>query len=118
MLEKLWAGDMSEEEYSREMVALSLTFDDESAIAVADLDAGKRLDWEVVGPESYPSIFRKERGLSLRPPLAWELTLMEACLRALPAFVSRHKVHDMSAHKMTIPVATGELSLRLSWVEN
>ena len=117
-LEKLWAGEMSDEENARETVALTVTFDDEAGIPAADLDAGKRLGWEVAGPEAYPSVFRKERGLSLRPPLAWELELMEGCLRAVPAFVARHRPDDMSRHKMTVPVAPGELCLILSWIED
>jgi hypothetical protein len=116
-LEKVWAGRMSEEEYAREMAALSLTFDDETGIAVSDLDAGRKLGFEVAGTEAYPSIFRKERGLSIRPPLAWELTLMEGCLRAIPAFIDRQKRDNTSRHKMTVPVASGDLSLILSWVE-
>jgi len=117
-LEKLWAGGMSDEENSRETVALTVTFDDETGISVADLDASRRLGWEVAGPEAYPSIFRKERGLSMRPPLAWELELMEGCLRAVPAFVGRHRPDDLSRRKMTVPVASGDLGLILSWVEH
>ena len=117
-LGKLWAGEMSDEENARETVALTVTFDDETEISAADLDASRRLGWEVAGPEAYPSIFRKERGLSLRPPLAWELELMEGCLRAVPAFVARHRPEDMSRHTMTVPVASGDLSLILSWVED
>ncbi|MFI5460491.1 MAG: DUF6930 domain-containing protein [Isosphaerales bacterium] len=116
-LEKLWAGEMSDEENARETVALSVTFDDETGIPVADLDASRRLGWDVAGPEAYPSIFRKERGLSIRPPLAWELELMEGCLRAVLAFVARHRPDDLSRHEMTVPVASGDLSLILSWVE-
>ena len=117
-LKKLWAGEMSDEENARETVALTVTFDDETGIPVADLDASRRLGWEVAGPEAYPSIFRKERGLSMRPPLAWELELMEGCLRAVPAFVARHRPDDLSRHKMTVPVASGDLGLILSWVED
>ena len=116
-LEKLWAGEMSDEDYYREMVSLSVTFDDETEILAADLDAGRRFGWEVAGPQAYPSIFRKERGLSLRPPLAWEMLLMEGCLRAIPAFASRHRADDPSMHKMTVPVASGDLKLVLSWAE-
>jgi len=116
-LEKLWWGDMSDKENSRETVALSVTFDDETGVRVADLDASRRLGWEVAGPDAHPSIFRKERGLSMRPPLAWELELMEGCLRAIPAFVARHQPDDLSKHKMTVPVAQGDLSLTLSWAE-
>jgi hypothetical protein len=64
---------------------------------------------------AYPEIFHKERGRSLRPPLAWELELMEGCLRAVPEFVSRHQQGDPAREEMTVPVASGELKLVLSW---
>jgi hypothetical protein len=116
-LEKLWAGEMSDEDYAREMVTLSVTFDDETEILAADLDAGRSFGWEVAAPGAYPSIFRKELGLSLRPPLSWEMLLMEGCLRAIPAFVSRHRADDRTVHKMTVPVSSGDLKLVLSWAE-
>jgi tetratricopeptide (TPR) repeat protein len=116
-LKKLWSGALSEEENARETVALTVTFGDRTEIPVADLDAGREYGWEVAGPEAYPSVFRKERGLSLRPPLAWELELLEGCLRAVPAFVARHRPEDVSRHTLTVPAASGELSLVLSWVE-
>jgi hypothetical protein len=45
----------------------------------------------VARPDAYPEVFHKERGLSLRPPLVWELELMEGCLRAVPDFVNRRR---------------------------
>jgi hypothetical protein len=117
-LKKLWSRTMSDEQSARETTALTVTFDDETGTPAADLDAGRQFGWEVAAPEAYPTIFRKERGLSIRPPLAWELELMEGCLRAVPAFAARHRPDDMSRHKMTVPVASGDLSLMLSWVES
>ncbi len=55
--------------------------------------------------------------MTVRPPFAWELELMEGCLRAIPAFIARHKPEDLSKHKMTLPVASGSLTLTLSWIE-
>ncbi len=115
-LRRLWSGAMSEEENARQTVALTVTFDDKAEIPDADLDAIERYDFEVAGPGAYPSIFRKERGMSMRPPLAWELRLMEGCLRALPEFVAKHRPDDRSRHKMTVPVASGELTFTLSWI--
>ena len=43
---------------------------------------------------------------------------MEGCLRAIPAFIARHRPDDLSTHKMTVPVALGTLTLILSWVED
>jgi tetratricopeptide (TPR) repeat protein len=117
-LKKLWANELSDEESARETVALSVTFGDESEIPFADLEACRKHGWDLAGPEAYPSIFRKERGLSMRPPLAWELELMEGCLRALPDFVARHPLDDTSRLEMTVPVASRKLNLVLSWVDD
>jgi hypothetical protein len=115
-LRRLWTSDLSDEENARETVALTMTFDMETEIPAPDLEATRRHGWEVAGPEAYPSIFRKERGMTMRPPLAWELELMEGCLRALPAFVARHPPDDHTPHPFTVPTAPGELTLVLAWV--
>ena len=83
---------------------------------MADLEAAKTHGWPVARADAHPEFFRKERGLSLRPPLAWELELMEGCLRAVPEFVVRRKQDDSAKEEMTVPVASGELKLVLSWV--
>jgi hypothetical protein len=115
-LEKTWSSNMSDEQSARTAVALTVTFDDETGIPVADLDAGKKFGWEIAGPAAYPWIFRKEPGLSVRPPLAWELELMEGCVRAILTFVARHHQDHLSRHEIAVPVASGDLNLRLSWV--
>jgi hypothetical protein len=91
LLRKTWSGRISQEEKARETVALTLLFGDETEISVFDLEAVRRHGWDVAGPGAYPLIFRKERGMMVRPPLAWELELMEGCLRAIPAFMARHR---------------------------
>lgn len=117
LLKRMWRGDLSDEENARRTVALTVTFDPESQIPAADLLAAREHHWEVAGPEAYPTVFRKEKGLVMRPPLAWELELLEGCLRAIPEFLSRHKPGDTKPDRATVPVATGELSLDLSWVD-
>jgi hypothetical protein len=97
-------------------VGTSVTFGEEWDIPVADLEAATKHDWEVARADAYPEIFHKERGLSMRPPLAWELELMEGCLRAVPEFVARHLQDDPAREEMTVPVVSGELKLALSWV--
>jgi tetratricopeptide (TPR) repeat protein len=116
-LKKLLSGRMSDEQNARETVALTVTFGNEMDIPDADLDAIKTYGFEVAGHEAYPSIFRKERGMSMRPPLAWELELMEGCLRAIPEFVSKHRPDDHSRNLVTVPVVSGPLKLELSWVD-
>jgi hypothetical protein len=67
-------------------------------------------------PEAYPSVYRMEPGLSMRPPLAWELELLEGCLRAVPEFV-RKKTRRRAPLEIAVPVAAGELALVLSWAD-
>ena len=47
----------------------------------------------------------------MRPPLAWELELMEGILRAVPDFVSRHEQDDPTPEEFTVPVSSGPLKL-------
>ena len=115
-LKRLWAGDFGDEENARETVGTSVTFGEESDVAVADLESSKRHGWAVARFDAYPLIFHKERGLSMRPPLAWELELMEACLRAVPDFVGLRGQDDPTREETTVPTAGGELTLGLSWV--
>ena len=115
LLRRMWAEELSEEENVRETVALTATFDPEADVSPADVLAAREHGWEVAGPEAHPSVFRKERGMSMRPPLAWELELLEGCLRAIPDFVAGHRPGDTGVVRMTVPVATRALDLRLSW---
>ena len=117
-LQRLWTRGGDDEENARETVGTSVTFGEESDIPVADLEAAERYGWPVARPDAYPSVFRKERGLSTRPPLAWELELMEACLRAIPDFVNRRRQDDPTREEATVAAASGELKLGLSWVED
>ena len=90
-LRRCGRGTRHDEENARQTVGTSVTFGEEWEIPVADLEAAKKYGWRVARPDAYPEVFHKERGLSLRPPLAWELELMEGCLRAVPEFVNRRR---------------------------
>ena len=117
VLRQLWDDDLSDEDNARETVALAVTFDDETEVSARDLEASREHGWEIAGPDAYPSIYRKERGMSIRPPLAWELQLMEACLRSLPKFVTRNPPDgDPEPQAMSVPTSSGTLELVLSWV--
>ncbi len=67
-------------------------------------------------PDAYPEVFHKDRGMSVRQPLSWELELMEGCLRAVPDFVSRRKQDDPTREEIAVSVASGPLAFGLSWV--
>jgi hypothetical protein len=115
-LQRMWAGDFGDEANARQTVGMSVTFGEETDIPVADLDAAKKYGWRVSRPDAYPSVIHKDQGMSMRPPLAWELELMEGCLRAIPDFVKRRKQDDPTLEEVTVTVTSGELKLRLSWV--
>ena len=110
-------GDDSDEQNARETVALSVTFGDETETPVLDLDAAETHGWDVAGPDAHPAPMRKERGLVMRPPLAWELQLLEACLTALPDFVAHHDRDDDAPFRAEVATAAGPLTLELSWVK-
>ena len=68
----------------RRTVALVVTYDLEVDVHPKHLDEARRHGWEIANPEAYPAVGRKERGMVMRPPLAWELVLLEGCLRTIP----------------------------------
>ncbi len=117
LLRKMWAGKLSEEQGARRTVALTVTFDDESTLSEGDLDAIEANGWPIPSPDAYPSIFRKERGLSMRPPLAWEIDLMVACLRLIPDFVARRPADDPTRELVPVPDSSPPLELGMSWIE-
>jgi hypothetical protein len=117
-LRRIWSSDTSDEENALETVALTVTFDDESEVPDADLREVETHGFEVAGRRAYPVIFRKEKGMSTRPPLPWEIDLMEVCLRAIPQLVSERRPDDLSKLKVTLPVASGSKEATLSWVED
>ena len=116
VVRKTQQGNLSDEDHASKAVVLPVTFGEQTEVAVKDLEAMERHGWKVAGPEAYPCTFKKERGMSIRPPLAWELELLEGCLRAIPEFVKLRKQEDSTTEEMTVPVSSGQLKLTLSWV--
>jgi hypothetical protein len=112
------AGKLDDEEHARHAVVLSMTYGEQIDLAGKNLDAVQEHGWRVAGPEGYPSILKKERGMAIRPPLSWELELMTGCLRAVPEFINRRQHGDSAREEMTVPVAAGSLTLVLAWVDN
>jgi hypothetical protein len=92
---------------------LAIVFGEKDNLPEADLEAVEQYGWKVAGRKAYPAVYRKEPGLTIRPPLVWELELLEGCLRAVPDFVK----HPSTVSEIDVAVATGELPLKLSWVE-
>jgi hypothetical protein len=115
-LEKLFAGQMSDEENARETVATAISFGEEAELALADVEAIRQHGWKVARSDAYPLVYRKERGMTMRPPLPRELELLEACLRAVPPFVQHRPASDPTPETTTVRVASGERKLTLTWM--
>jgi hypothetical protein len=110
MLRRLFSGSGSDEEMSRQATGLSVMYGEAFEIPIADLDAVDRYQWPVVGPEAYPNPIYVNPGRSMRPPLAWELELLEGCLRAIPQFLES----GSAAATIEVPGSRGSLTLKLS----
>lgn len=113
VLGALLSGSVSEEESFRKTSALSVTFNEAFELPIADLEAVERNEWEIAGPEAYPCAIRVNPGQSLRPPLVWEVELLEATLRAVPEFLTRKQPRLT----LTVPVAAGDMTVELSMEE-
>jgi hypothetical protein len=111
-LEALQALLRDEPDAQRRNSGLSLIYSEAFEISVRDLDAAEREGWPVAASEAYPLVLRVNPGMAVRPPLAWELELLEGCLRAVPAFVARAA---RTPARMTVPISTGDLTLELAW---
>lgn len=116
VVQRMQRGELSDEGHASKAVVLSVTFGEQTELAVKDVEAIEQHGWKVAGPEAYPCTFKKERGMSIRPPLTWELELMEGCLRAIPEFVRQRQPEDQSSAEMTVSVVSGQSKLKLSWV--
>lgn len=114
-LDALKAILADEKDSERRNAGLSVMYGEQFAIAIRDLDAAERNNWPVAGPEAYPMVMRVNPGMAVRPPLAWELQLLEACLRAIPVFLRRG---DRAPSRMAVPAASGELLLELAYSEH
>jgi len=115
-LDRIKQGNLTGEENARLTAALAVVFGNKEDLPEPDQEAAQRYSWKVAGRKAYPLVYRKEPGLSMRPPLAWEVELLEGCLRAIPDFVKRHYRVKAAREEVTVPVASGELRLALSWV--
>lgn len=75
-LQRIQQGNLSDEENARLSAGLTVV-GEKNDLVPADGEAAKKHAWRVAAPNAYPSVYRMEQGLSMRPPLAWELQLLE-----------------------------------------
>jgi len=111
-LRRMIAGDGSEED-ARSMSALSLMFSEAFEISTRYLDAAEKHGWPVASPEAYPLVVRINPGSAMRAPLAWELEVLELCLRTIPEFL----VTKRASASKKVTIAAGELNIHLTWVD-
>jgi uncharacterized protein DUF6930 len=114
-LQRIQQGNLSAEENARLSAGLTVVFGEKDDLVPADIEAFGKHGWRVATPNAYPSVYRMEPGLSMRPPLAWELRLLDGCLRGIPEFV-RKKTRRLEPLPIIVPTAGGDLQLVMSWV--
>lgn len=118
LLQQGWANEMDQEEHIARTEALTVTFGPADETPEEDVAAANENGWPMAGPDAFPSIFYKEPGIETRPPTAEELDQLEACLRALPAFVRDRSARAGGERTVSVTTATGAHTLALSWVED
>ncbi len=115
-LQRIRLQNLSSQEAAEITAALAVVFGPEDELVPADVEAVREHGWRVAAAHAYPSIYRMERGMVLRPPEVGELELLESCLRALPEFV-RKKTRRVGPTPLNVPGASGDVALVLSWAD-
>ena len=112
-LREVLTGRFSSAENARRTTGLSVLFGEEFEMPVRDLEAAEEHHWPIAGPEAYPHVMRINPGHVIRPPLAWELELLEGCLKVIPEFIAARQ----PGRTVQVPLACGVLDLDLAWVD-
>jgi tetratricopeptide (TPR) repeat protein len=115
LLRRTLSGTLTDAENARLTSALTAQFNEAFDTPSLDLYHIEKHRWPIAGPAAYPAIFRVNPGMAIRPPLAWELELMTACLRVVPNFLKRNAPSETES-PIAIPV--GKFDLRLSWASD
>lgn len=84
----LAAALRGDEKAAATSTSLAVMFGEAFEISARDHDAIDRQGFAIAGPEAWPLVIRMEPGFATRPPLAWEVELITACLREAVTRVS------------------------------
>ena len=82
MLQRLFADDDSDEQMSHDATGLSVMFGEAFRKCPSPISTRPASGRGFASEEAYPNPIYVNPGRSMRPPLAWELELLEGCLRA------------------------------------
>jgi hypothetical protein len=115
-IRRLLTTDVEDTADVGEAACTAVIFGEEWDVRSADVDAATKFGWPVARSDAWPSIMRTEGGTQLRQPLAWELSMVEACLRTVPDFVRMRKQDDPTPMEVTVAGESGPLPMTLSWV--
>ena len=115
LLTRMRADESTDEENARESVAITVTFGEQVEMPFPDYDAAEKYGWEIAAPEAHPWALRKDRGMTMRPLLAWELQLMEAAMKLVPDFLAEHDRDNTQPYTREVPTGDGPLTLSLAW---
>ncbi|MEW4530926.1 hypothetical protein [Maioricimonas sp. JC845] len=92
LLQRMVAGQISDEELARQMSSLALSYSERFDMAPDDVKAIEEHGWPVADDQAWPNVIRVNRGMSRRAALPWEVELLVACLRAIPTTLTRKGV--------------------------
>lgn len=115
LLVRMRNEESTDEENARETVAMTVTFGEQVEMPFPDFDAAQKYGWEIAAPEAHPWATRKDRGMTMRPLLAWELQVMEAAMKLVPTFLAEHDRDNAQPFTREVPTGEGPLALSLTW---
>ena len=110
--------DLDEEEALTQIDEIVMFFNEETEVPFDDLDAIEEHGWPVAGPEAYPVAMRVAGDENTQRPVPWELDVLEACLLAIPSFVSKHcskgRLDGPAVERVTVKSSHGQRELTLT----
>ncbi|MBY0525283.1 MAG: hypothetical protein K2R98_17890 [Gemmataceae bacterium] len=102
---------------ARAATAMAIVFGGKKAMIDSDLEVVEQYQLPLAGPRAYPLVFCQEPGPRMRPPLDWELRLLDGCLRAILKFLKTRTRGSAKPLEVEVTLPTGPpLPLILRWI--
>ncbi len=90
--------------------ALVVCYDEAQIMSAVDLQLIERLGWPIATPEAWPAVMRLEPHRLPRSASAEELVFLDACLRAIPDFITA----KATSHTRRVETGTCPVELHLA----